>query len=116
MLNDVFHAVDYSDTDFIAHQAMPSDRYIDLNLGASGSSYTAPDDGWFVVAKSSAGTNEYINMVDTKTNLSTATNPPSSGVNCRVFLPTSKNNVITISYNLTGATNTFRFIYANGAK
>lgn len=115
-LKTTFHAVDYSDTEFIGHQAMPSDRYIDLNLGASGTSYTAPDDGWFVVAKSSAGTNEYINMVDKKTNLSTATNPSSSGVNCRVFLPTSKNNVVTISYNLTGTTNTFRFIYANGAK
>ena len=40
----------------------------------------------------------------------------SSTLNCRCFLPVSKNNTVTINYTLSGTTNTFRFIYANGAK
>lgn len=35
-----------TDTTFIAHQAMPSNRYINLTLGASGTTYTAPADGY----------------------------------------------------------------------
>ena len=31
----------------ISHNAMPSDKYIDLELGVSDSIYTAPSDGWF---------------------------------------------------------------------
>lgn len=32
--------------EYMAHMAMPSDKYIDLELGASGTTYTAPADGW----------------------------------------------------------------------
>lgn len=32
--------------EYMAHMAMPSNRYVDLTLGASGSSYTAPADGY----------------------------------------------------------------------
>lgn len=113
---NAFHAVDYNDIGFIAHQAMPSDRYVNLTLGASGSTYIAAADGWLFVSKYSGNTSEYINIVNEKTNFSTATNPPLSGVNCRLFLPVSMGDSVRISYNLSGATNTFRFIYANGAK
>lgn len=52
----------------IAHNAMPSDTYVDLTLGASDSVYTAPADGWFTISKI-AGSDWYIvsmQILDTK--------------------------------------------------
>jgi hypothetical protein len=33
--------------EYMSHMAMPSNKYIDLELGASGTTYTAPADGYF---------------------------------------------------------------------
>lgn len=43
--------LNYSDTgyNFMAGAGMPSDKYIDLTLGASGSTYTAPANGYFYI-------------------------------------------------------------------
>lgn len=41
-----FRALDYSDKTKITNWSFPSDKYIDLTLGASGATYTAPADGW----------------------------------------------------------------------
>ena len=46
-LSDNQIAMDNSISSQVAHMAMPSDKYIDLTLGASGTTYTAPADGWF---------------------------------------------------------------------
>ena len=46
----VFHALDYNDKSTISGWSMPSSRYIDLTLGASGSTYTAPANGYFQLA------------------------------------------------------------------
>ena len=112
---NVFHAVDNNDTEFIANQAMPSDRYIDLTLGANGTAYTAPVDGYFTISKQAGASGEYIDMLNASNGMSTGI-MSSSTLNCRCFLPVSKNNTVTINYTLSGTTNTFRFIYANGAK
>ena len=45
----VFHALDYNDKSTISGWSMPSNRYIDLTLGASGSTYTAPANGYIAV-------------------------------------------------------------------
>lgn len=37
---------------YMAHMAMPSDKYINLELGASGTTYTAPADGYFILTGS----------------------------------------------------------------
>ena len=58
-----YQALDYNDSSYIAHQAMPSNRYIDLTLGVSGTTYTAPADGYFTVNKSATASGEYINMI-----------------------------------------------------
>ena len=42
-----FQAVDRNDTEWASTASKPSTRYIDLTLGASGSTYTAPANGWF---------------------------------------------------------------------
>ena len=40
--------------EYMGHLAMPSDKYIDLTLGASGATYNAPADGWVVLVANKA--------------------------------------------------------------
>ena len=110
-----FQQLDYNDTNFIAHQAMPSHIYTNLTLPASGGTITAPADGYLTVNKSATTSGEYINMINTSNNInvnSIATN----AMNCRLLMPVSKGDTIMINYTLTGTTNWFRFVYANSAK
>lgn len=44
-----------------AHAAMPSDKYEDITLAASGAKYTAPADGWFYYYISGGATNTVTN-------------------------------------------------------
>lgn len=110
-----YQALDYNDSSYIAHQAMPSNRYIDLTLGVSGTTYTAPADGYFTVNKSATASGEYINMIN-NTNNTTVNSVATGTINCRLMLPVSKNDTVTVNYTVAGTTNCFRFVYANGAK
>ena len=111
-----FHAVDYNDIGFIAHQAMPSDRYMDLTLPASGGSVVAPSDGWVSVSKNAGA--QYTQIVLTTENYistqSRAGTNVSAPVNC--IIPVKQGSVVTVEYSASGSTNYFKFIYANGAK
>lgn len=111
----VFHAVDYSDTEFIANQAGPSNRYVDLTLPSSGQTFTAPADGYISFAKTAQAT-EYISLINYTNGMSITSSPSVNGNNARLFIRVSKGDVINLSYNASGTTVYFRFIYANGAK
>ena len=52
-----FRALDYSDKTKITNWSFPSDKYINLTLGASGATYTAPADGWVYYYASSTTSN-----------------------------------------------------------
>lgn len=110
----IIKIIDSSDTSFIAHQAMPSDRYIDMTLGASGSSYTAPADGYFTYMdnSSSFGLACLVNQTNGLTN---GINALSSTWVRRVFLPAKKGDIVNLIYENGGTNQIFRFIYAQGA-
>lgn len=109
----VFHAVDYSD---IAHQAMPSNSSVELTLGADGSAYTMPADGYLYLAKNSSASGQRIKFTNTSA-ANMAVSTWSSGVqNLEIIMLVSKNNVVNVYYNAGGLTDKFRFIYANGAQ
>lgn len=95
-----------------------SDRYDDLELKASGSTYTAPANGWFWIQKLSSSTAQYLTPVikDSNGNIKyTLTSQPTSiGYNAEILAPVSKGDVISINYSVDGATKSFRFIYAKG--
>ena len=110
-----FRAVDYSDTEFIANQAMPSDRYVNLTLGTSGTTYTAPADGWYTV-RIGTSASEYLLMTNTSNNLASGLMWPGAGGTVYGNISVSKGDVVTIDYNASGAVVYFRFVYANGAK
>lgn len=96
-----------------AHNAMPSATYTNLTLGASGSSYTAPADGWFVLIKEATAQYQYANMSGAGGMEMGATAFGSQYL--YALLPASKGSSISIYYTAGGSTVKFRFIYANGA-
>lgn len=98
----------------IAGYAFPSNRYIDLTLGASGTAYTAPADGWVQFrALSNSDSWQYINISGEI--LNTQAISMSNGENWFIYLPVKKDEKFTISYSFGGDKNLV-FIYAEGAQ
>lgn len=101
--------------ELMANSSMPSGTYKDLTLGASGSTYTAPADGWFIIEKGSGGSGKYMYMSCAESGIAAKVNSASEhGIN--LFLPVKKGDVISVQYSMTGNTVFFRFVYAEGSK
>lgn len=96
----------------IAHYAMPSTTYTDLTLGASGSTYTAPADGWLNLRKKAGNQAQYIELSGRVNAISVAA---YDGQGLSVWIPVSKDEIVATWYDASGTTERFRFIYANGA-
>ena len=111
----VFHAVDYSDKGTIAGWSAPSGTYIDLTLGASGSAYTAPANGYVVLDKvNGTGASRLAQLSNSTNGLKTISFAPYSSNPSMVFLPVRKGDTFYANYDSTGDTRIFRFIYAQG--
>lgn len=89
---------------------MPSSRYIDLTLGASGSTYTAPANGWVCVAGSTSTGYYQVNNALYRIRLRSGT---ADNLTSMVF-PVRKGQKYVIEYN--GITQHFwyTFVYAEG--
>ena len=110
-----FHAVDYSDTDFIANQPMPSDRYNNLSLGASGTSYTASADGWvYIIIMANTASSSW-GSIDVGGLYSQSLDHSRTNATLKCVVPIRKGATYTITYG-SSTFNTHRFIYANGSK
>lgn len=107
----------------ISDYGMPSNKYINLTLGASGTKYTAPANGYFAISKITNGTNQNVTLRNTGKDGSSTTwgthvlmrcmNPISGGSAC-AFIPASKGDIVEVSYSAGGALESFSFIYAQG--
>ena len=99
--------------------SMPSNKSIDLTLGASGTEYTAPANGWvsLIGQSSSVGTCRLKNLTS---NISLSSGDSQSSFFINLYIPVLKNDVFLWerlggSFNInTGAT--FKFVYAEGSK
>lgn len=98
----------------IAHGAMPSSSYIDLALGASGSTYTAPADGYISFTKQATG-GQYFQFNNTTAGWFNNVNSSNNGQYISIICPVKKDDIFRITYDLGGSTAQFRFIYANGS-
>ena len=97
-----------------AEASMPSGRYIDLTLGASGSTYTAPANGWFFASGNWAPDGRLFNVtMDVSAYGVQASTGISGPIFFRVLCPVVKGAIMTMSYTLATIVN-FRFIYAEG--
>ena len=92
----------------------PSDRYIDLTLGASGTEYTAPANGYVVISKRTSANNQSIEINIPSTGLELRCTVPTSGGDALTSLVVKRGQKYKVNYNAGGTTNYFRFIYAEG--
>jgi hypothetical protein len=115
-----FQAVDRNDSSWVAAQAMPSGKYVDLTLGASGSSYTAPANGYFVLNKASTAAKQYVALHVKDDNGNDLLSYQLSATAENHFLgfcqPVMKGHRLVLTYKIDGTTYFFRFIYAEGEK
>ena len=96
---------------------MPSSKYINLTLGASGSTYTAPANGYYAIDKTAGAQYQYVNLKNTTAGMSIIQHAGNdNNYHCAGFIPVRKGDILVVSYGATGATNYFRFIYAEGSK
>lgn len=108
------------DTAAVAHLAMPSNTKVNLTLGASYATYTAPADGWFTMAADGisrlvcAGNSS--NTTSTFYGYSTDTNNPAQDNYLRSTIPVSKDQSIFIEYSGTPVNKALAFVYAEGTK
>lgn len=98
----------------ISGWGMPSNKYIDLTLGTSGSRYTAPANGWFTCYVGSLTRTGYLYMRNNSNQVIMETRSASNGTAVSAYIPVRKNQSILINYDVQGTVNIFRFVYANG--
>lgn len=100
----------------ISGYGMPSSKYIDLSLGTSGTSYTAPANGYFNVAKLSSSSGQFLSIFGKNNLFAVQTTSTASNNKLGNFVPVFKGETITITYNAGGNVEIFRFIYAKGSE
>lgn len=106
-----FHALDYNDKSTISGWSMPSNRYIDLTLGASGTTYTAPANGCFTWYARNKNNGQFFIQNNSSGLISYRTFQTEHDMSG--FIPAKAGDTIHLEYyNLTF--NVFRFIYAEG--
>lgn len=110
-----YRAVDYSDSSWLSGLGMPSSKYIDLTLGASGSIYKAPANGWLFLDKV-AESGQWIELIVRNNNDTVyyKYTHASSSQPIQLLMPIEKGRICDVNYTATGTTNTYRFIYAEG--
>jgi hypothetical protein len=94
--------------------SMPSNKYIDLTLGASGTTYTAPANGWYYINKKAGAADKYLNLANLTSKFSVGDTAQGTAQNFAKIIPAKKGDEVQVQYDATGATNHFRFIYAEG--
>lgn len=113
-INSTFQAINKNNSNWIAKQAMPSKKAIPLTLGASGTTYTAPANGYFSI--DGQGPN-WVDVAITNTGLNYGYcyASRSSDNYVRTLIPVFKGNKCQILFD-TAFTNliSFNFIYAEG--
>ena len=112
--------IDKNDSSWVAQQAMPSKKYINLELGISGTVYTAVANGYIQLVKQATAANQYLVAYDTNLPSTTvdentiAIKWSTSGVNDVIYFPVRKGQQFIIGYTFGGQTIAFRLIFAQG--
>lgn len=102
--------------EYMASMPMPSERYVDLTLGASGATYTAPADGYITFRNNVTATGQQIQLQNATNGIQTWIHSSKSTGIIGCWIPVSKNNNVTLVYDMpnNGANMIFRFVYAEG--
>lgn len=113
---------------YMAHMAMPSDKFIDLELGASGTTYTAPADGYFILTgslptSSDVGHVTLINRLNTTSGTDGkftvrcyGVGAASVGTGLYAFVPAKTGDNVVATWAGKATATILRFIYAAGSE
>jgi hypothetical protein len=104
-----FRAIDCSDKSDISGWSMPSNKYITLTFGASGTTYTAPANGWLTVDITATAL-----RVDTSKKMFGGSASDKGSINTRWSVELCKGDTFTVRYSAVSTVGTFAFIYAQG--
>lgn len=104
----------YVNNKIITSLSMPSSKYIDLTLGASGTTYTAPANGWIAISKVSTAAHQYLCIY--RSHFRTQVHSTTKDQYLEAYAPIRKGEQFKINYVAGGTTNMFKFIYAEGEK
>lgn len=98
--------------------AFPGNKYINLTIGASGASYTAPANGWYLHTYSAFNQNNFCTFVNQNNQFSASyrdySNGSLGGAVPGCAIPCKKGDIIKHYYGNIAAHALFRFIYAEG--
>nr|DAH28067.1 MAG TPA: hyaluronidase [Caudoviricetes sp.] len=105
--------------EYMGHMAMPSDKYIDLELGASGTTYTAPADGYYRLTMKQSTAEQYAYLASYTTDnepiLSTTSKTATGTDSLSTWIAVHKGQSVKAVYNAPDK-RVFRFIYAIGSE
>lgn len=104
--------------DLASGLGMPSNRYINLTLGASDATYIAPANGYFCLkGNSGINSNFQISFYNQTANFRQTVSDNSWADWVSTYIPAKKGDVVNLLYtNVTAASHSFLFIYAEGAE
>lgn len=98
----------------ISGWGMPSNRYIDLTLGASGTTYTAPVNGWFYFTVKSSASSNFLSVQNQSVGIHTQGWTHRANADLQHFVPAIKGQKVAIYYESANTAGYGRFIYAEG--
>lgn len=101
---------------YMASMCAPSNRYINISLGANESVYTAPANGWYYFNKKSTGSNQHVQLHNTTASIANNTYSSANGNNIGTIIPVRKGDTVRVTYSAGGSLNDFRFIYSKGSE
>ena len=108
-----FRAIDYSDKSTVSGWSMPSNKFINLSVGASGTIYTAPANGYFAFGTTTTATaNNFTYLANETTNMCFYA-MANAGVVARGFVPVRRGDIVSLGY-FSSIINSFIFVYADG--
>lgn len=99
------------DKNEISGWGMPSGKYIDLTLGASGSTYIAPANGWFILSYTTTSDDSFAGLGARA--LTSEAHTSKSSQYGSINVPCCKGQTCWVNYRNITKRN-FRFIYAEG--
>lgn len=108
-----------TNNEYMGHMAMPSNKYIDLELGASGTTYTAPADGYYRLTMKQSAAEQYAYLASYTDNdepiLSTTSKTATGTDSLSTWVSVHKGQKVKAVYNAPEK-RVFRFIYAIGSE
>ena len=110
-LTNTVGALSSTAKEYFGKIGMPSNTSIQLTLGASGTTYTAPTNGYFYWALAGGGLS-YYGLVGPSLSSGCVCQAASYGLS--LWLPVKKSDVMWVNYQVAPMSGNLWFIYAQG--